>query len=337
MIVLQHDLAEVEHHAQRLLHVVRGDVGKALELGVRFHQPQQEPLAAFLGELRLGDVADDAGKVAHAVDGEGRDRQVDGKDFAGLAPGLDLTAGGADDLGQAGGQVVGEIAVVPRLVRLGHQHLDVLAHDLVGRIAEDAHARLVEAFDAALLVDGDDAVEHIVDDGAQRHAAGLFRQLVEPFQFGIGLLQLGIGLVHLRRARNGQGLGNQRDQGEEGADRGYGGQRLDRALDIVVGMPQHPDAQDVGRAAQQDKGAEQPEHRRKRHVRPLADEIDQHTGDAEIGERDGRVGQNVQPQHVRSPQKAKAVGHELPVRHFVHPRLLPAGLGAPAPLVERCM
>ena len=59
-------LGEARHHAQRLLQVVRGDVGELLELGVRALQ-----VGRLAGQRRLrlaqgGDLGDDAGP--HAVD-----------------------------------------------------------------------------------------------------------------------------------------------------------------------------------------------------------------------------------------------------------------------------
>ena len=53
------------------------------------------------------------------------------------------------------------------VVRLGHQHLDVAAEDLGGPVAEDLLGGRVERLDHPPLVDGDDAVNHVVQDRPQ--------------------------------------------------------------------------------------------------------------------------------------------------------------------------
>ena len=72
-----------------------------------------------------------------------------------------------DDLGVAGGEVRGEIAVVLLVIRRRHQHADVAADHLRAGIAEQAFGAAIERLDPACRVDHDDAVDRRIDDGLQ--------------------------------------------------------------------------------------------------------------------------------------------------------------------------
>ena len=76
------------------------------------------------------------GEEASAVEPELADGEVHRERRSRPCAGPDLAAD-ADDLRLPGAQVVCDVAVVPAAVRLGHEHVDVLAQDLGGRIAED--------------------------------------------------------------------------------------------------------------------------------------------------------------------------------------------------------
>ncbi len=64
-----------------------------------------------------------------------------------------------------------QITVVRRLIGLGHQHFDVLAHDFFRRPAEQAFRRAIEVLDDAFSVDGDNAVDSRFQRGAQTRTA----------------------------------------------------------------------------------------------------------------------------------------------------------------------
>ena len=55
-------------------------------------------------------------------------------------------------------------------VRLGHEHLDVVAEDVAARMAEEALGRRIHRLDLAALVDGDDGIDGGIKD---RAGAGL--------------------------------------------------------------------------------------------------------------------------------------------------------------------
>jgi hypothetical protein len=65
------------------------------------------------------------------------------------------------------------------MVRLGHEHLDVLVDDLRRSVAKEFLRSRVEGLDEALLVDGDDAVDHVIDD--RLHAFPGLGELVRQF------------------------------------------------------------------------------------------------------------------------------------------------------------
>ena len=117
------------------------------------------------GVPQVGDIAGDAGEHALVAHVQFADREVHGEGGAVLAQADDLAAD-ADDLLLAGGQVVVQVAVVLVPVGLGHEHLDVLADDLGGRVAEEPLGRRVHRLDLAVRVDGEDRVDGRVEDGA---------------------------------------------------------------------------------------------------------------------------------------------------------------------------
>ena len=120
-----------------------------------------------LGLLPLGQVADEAGEQARAGPICLADRQLHREGAAVLAP-PDDDAADADDAPLAGAAVAVEIAVVLFPVGLRHQHPDVLAADLVCRVAEQAFRGRAEELDGAALVDHDHRVGHGLEDRAQQ-------------------------------------------------------------------------------------------------------------------------------------------------------------------------
>jgi hypothetical protein len=121
------------------------------------------PAQLLLGALSLRDVAHDAGEVARLAQAELADRELHGEGGAVLALSHHFAAG-PYDLGLSGAQVIGDVAVVLAPVRLRHKHPHVLPDDLARGIAEDALGGAIERVHRAALVDGDDAVDDVVDD-----------------------------------------------------------------------------------------------------------------------------------------------------------------------------
>src|SRR5262249_58842753 len=58
----------------------------------------------------------------------------------------------------------GEVVIVLTVIGLRHQPLDILPDDLAGRVTKDSRRGGVPRLDGAVLVDGDDAVDDVIDD-----------------------------------------------------------------------------------------------------------------------------------------------------------------------------
>jgi len=149
-------LAEVV--VQVLPDALLGNLGDAEDLG--------------LEASSLGDVAEDAGEEASFSDVELADGEVDGEDGAVLAAAEDLAAD-ADDAALAGLAVAGEVAVMTGAVGLGHEGADVASKKLAGGPSEHAFGGRVDGVDEAAVVDGDDALDGGVEDGAEAGVAVL--------------------------------------------------------------------------------------------------------------------------------------------------------------------
>ena len=94
------------------------------------------------------------------------DRQVHGKDLAVLSEALYFSPD-ANDPGFTHLEVVGQVVMMLAEVRFRHQHADLLAEGLFGRIAEDSVGRAIEGSDLAVLIDGNDALCRGIEDGAE--------------------------------------------------------------------------------------------------------------------------------------------------------------------------
>src|SRR5258708_1142972 len=86
----------------------------------------------------------------------------------------------ADNTPLAGAAIVFEIGIVLLAIGRRHEHLNVLANDLVLFEAEEARSRPAERMDRAVLVDGDDRIWHRVEDGAKPGFAFANRILGRP-------------------------------------------------------------------------------------------------------------------------------------------------------------
>lgn len=149
-------LAEVV--VQVLPDALLGNLGDAEDLG--------------LEASSLGDVPEDAGEEATAADVKLADGEVDGEDGAVLAAAEDLAAD-ADDAALAGLAVAGEVAVMAGAVGLGHEGADVASEELSWGPSEHPLGSRVDGVDEAAVVDGDDALDGGVEDGAEAGVAVL--------------------------------------------------------------------------------------------------------------------------------------------------------------------
>ncbi len=136
----------------------------------------------LLRRLLTGEVVDNAGKVHPPIHLEFADGQMHGEGRAIAPPTGDFTAD-ADDLAHAGCKVIGDIAVMRRVVWLGHQEMDIAPDELVLGIVEQACRCRIDRGDDAAAIDGDDGIDRRFEHGLQ--LAGL------PDQVGMVWLLLG--------------------------------------------------------------------------------------------------------------------------------------------------
>src|SRR5215475_11768327 len=93
-------------------------------------------LAQVRLQLRAGrEIANETGEDGRAAELHLADRELDRKDRAILALGLDL-APDTDDAFLAGASIAGEILVMLLAVGRWHEHLDVATNHLAGGVAE---------------------------------------------------------------------------------------------------------------------------------------------------------------------------------------------------------
>ena len=147
-------LAEARHLAQRLLQVVRGDVGELLEVGVRARELAAAAVELLAGPFGVGQLADD--EHAHR---------------------LDVLAELGDLAGAGGEHLVVEVAV---------RHLPDLAGEPVRRRDHDAAQPLQQRQDA----ERDHHQGHGAADGervrrAVEPVAGVVAQVEQPLALGV--------------------------------------------------------------------------------------------------------------------------------------------------------
>ena len=163
---LQVQQLEVAGDDQQQIVEVVSDAAGQLAHGFHLLSLRQAPLALsqrLLDMLAVAEIMDHAGEVPPAIGGELADGQVERKGRAVLAPATHFSAN-ADDLLDAGSQIVGDVAVVLGLVGLRHEHLDVLADQLRCAVAEQALGRRVCALDEPAVIDGDDGRDRRFQD-----------------------------------------------------------------------------------------------------------------------------------------------------------------------------
>ena len=220
-----------------------------------------------------------------------------------------------------GEQLAGELgSALHGLGGVLHPALDLVP--VVGRVADQ------------LQVAGDrlQQVVEVVRDAAGQLAdrldlLGLHKRRLGP----LAMLHLGAELIEdavplgqgegefvvlglqLRGRRDREHLGQKRPQQHGGRHGGGGGDRLDRSLRPVISVPEVPDTHDVGQAARQDEQREKPEHLAELDIPALAHEGDQRNRNGEIGGSDQRVGDDVRPHQLGSPEQTVAMGSVVAV------------------------
>ncbi len=117
-------------------------------------------------------------------------------------------------------------------------------------------------------------------------------------------------LPQLDRRGNGHNLRQQSPEQHGGDDRCKGGQRLDQAFNSVNRHPERINREHVGETARQDEDSKRPENPIEFDIAPFRDKIRQGKGDREVSDRDYRIGSDMQPNQLRLPQQANAVGRK---------------------------
>jgi hypothetical protein len=130
-----------------------------------------ELVLELLDALALGDVAHDPDEQGLPIVGGLGDRQFEREMRAVLAASGHFPAD-ADHPRHPRSNVPRQVAVMLATIGLGHQHRHVPSDHLVFRVAEDALRGRAEGSHDTALIDGDDPVEHIVQD--RPGVAGLF-------------------------------------------------------------------------------------------------------------------------------------------------------------------
>ena len=147
----------------------------------------------------------------------------------------------------------------------------------------------------------------------------------------LGPLALGDLALELAGRAHGQGLRRGRHQGDDRADRRDRGGQLDQAGQPVRGPVEQDHFHQVGGAAEDDEGPEQPEDPREGHIPPAADEVDQDDGDGEIRKPDQPVGDVVEQDQFGRPVAADSPrdepGRVEQPREEIH-GTLPCGRGS---------
>jgi len=152
-------------------------------------------LQELLESLGLGEVTDDAGELAHPVDVGLAHRQVQ-RELGLVAAFPAYLPADADHFAVTGAQIALQVGIVVLGVGRGHQHADVLPHDLPGLVAEHPQRRLIGPLHAPALIDHDHAVDDGLDHGPVQSLdleqfVGLHRELAcqlvaRPRQFRRG-------------------------------------------------------------------------------------------------------------------------------------------------------
>ena len=171
-------LAEALNVYQRRTQIVRRDVHNRFQFLVFFRERLRQRCESFLGAFALGDVADETGEQPPVRQPHFADGKIDRKRRPVFPPRHHLPAD-ADDPGLAGAAIIGEIPVVLLPVRRRHQDIDVFSDDLSGLVSESLLGGAIHRFNQATLIDGDNALDGGLENGAQSFLAVRQRRLRE--------------------------------------------------------------------------------------------------------------------------------------------------------------
>ena len=160
---VEHRLADADDAAERRAQLVRRVCQELVLEGVR---PEQ----CRLGLLAGSDVANDAGKTWAIAAAHFADRQLH-RERRAVPPQAFEFAADADDPRLAGPQVASDVLVVMLAVRRRREQGDVAADQFGGGIAEQTLDGRIGAFDDAMVIDGDDAVDGGVQNGLDARLA----------------------------------------------------------------------------------------------------------------------------------------------------------------------
>ena len=154
--------------SQQIVEVVREAAGK---LAYGFHLLRLAQLLALpFGFVSFSEITDYAHECMIAGSRRRADGQLHREGRSVLATPHHFPPD-ADDLRDTRLEVSRDVAVVLAVVGLRHQDLDVLADDLIRRVAEQADTGLVERLDDTVAIDCnqavDDGVQHRFDQAAQ--------------------------------------------------------------------------------------------------------------------------------------------------------------------------
>ncbi len=217
----------VELVGQRRCHLAHGRQSRYVhELRLQLLQPR-------LGLLPLGQVANKPGEEAPVAAAHLANGKLHRKGGAILAL-TDDDAADADDPPLSGAEIPFEIAIVVLAIWRRHYHLDVLAHDLAGRIAEQSFGRGAEGLHHPAFVDDDHRVGHRGENGFQ---VGFAASGIEAYRPQT--------LAEPRDARAESREGQRpRHLGDE-----QGRSRIDEIGELAGAVEMQPDAQRRGKQA----------------------------------------------------------------------------------------
>ncbi len=121
------------------------------------------------------------------------DRQFHGKDAAAAVEALQLAAH-ADRPGRRSRPIGRKVAIVRTPIRFGHQHLDIAPDHIADFIAKHLDRRRIDRSDDAGVIDGDDAVQNVVQNRLEP-GLGILEIVLDLYPFG----HVRRELDHLRR------------------------------------------------------------------------------------------------------------------------------------------
>ena len=158
-----HDLQHIVKRRERTSQFVGQDRQELILAAVGLLELDKHAVRLLFGTLAVGDISHDTGEIALLAQCELTHRQFHRKCAAVLAATLHFPAY-PDDLRLSGAQVLGKVALVLAVIGFRHQRVDVPAENFLGLISEQSFSGRIERLHPAFFVDGDDAVDDVVND-----------------------------------------------------------------------------------------------------------------------------------------------------------------------------